>query len=127
MRDIALTLQSSYHHSLLYRYLDTFPRPAGIPVWPDLIPEANAEQIDLMIKSRTQCFGTPEEVAAVCQDYADAGVDQLVFGQLSTTMSREVAIETVETFGTHVLPQFDKDPVHSTTKQREAQLAATNA
>jgi alkanesulfonate monooxygenase SsuD/methylene tetrahydromethanopterin reductase-like flavin-dependent oxidoreductase (luciferase family) len=127
VRDIALTLQSSYHHSLLYRYLDTFPRPAGIPVWPDLIPEANAEQIDLMIKSRTQCFGTPDEVADVCQEYADAGVDQLVFGQLSTTMSREVAIETVETFGRHVLPQFDKDPVHSTIKQREAQLSGTPA
>jgi alkanesulfonate monooxygenase SsuD/methylene tetrahydromethanopterin reductase-like flavin-dependent oxidoreductase (luciferase family) len=127
VRDIALTLQSSYHHSLLYRYLDTFPRPAGLPVWPDLIPEANAEQIDLMIKSRTQCFGTPDEVADVCQEYADAGVDQLVFGQLSTTMSREVAVETVETFGRHVLPQFDKDPVHSTTKQREAQLSAAPA
>lgn len=125
VRDIALTLQSSYHHSLLYRYLDTFPRPAGIPVWPDLIPEANAEQIDLMIKSRTQCYGTPDEVAEVCQDYADAGVDQLVFGQLSTTMSREVAVETVETFGRHVLPQFDKDPVHRTTRQREAALAGS--
>ena len=28
----------------------------------------------------------------------------------------------METFGKHVLPQFDKDPVHSTTRQREAQL-----
>ncbi len=123
VRDIAATLQGSYHTSLLFKYLDTFPRPAGIPVWPDLIPEPSVEQIDAMIKARIQCFGTPDEVADVCQKYADAGVDQLVFGQLSTTMSREVAIETVETFGKHVLPQFDKDPVHSTTRQREAALA----
>ena len=47
-----------------------------------------------------------------------------MFGQLSTTMSREVAVETVETFGKHVLPQFDKDPEFSTAKQREAQVTA---
>ena len=54
------------------------------------------------------------------QGYADVGADQLVFGMLSTTMPIEVAIEAVETFGKHVLPEYDKDPVHSTTKQREA-------
>ena len=123
VRDIAATLQGSYHSSLLFKYLDTFPRPAGIPVWPELIPEPTADQIDAMIKSRTQCFGTPDEVADACQKFADAGVDQLVFGQLSSTMSREVAVETVETFGKHVLGQFDKDPVHRTTRQREAALA----
>ena len=36
--------------------------------------------------------------------------------------SEAVADEAVETFGSHVLPQFDKDPVHSTTHQREAYL-----
>jgi hypothetical protein len=40
---------------------------------------------------------------------------------LSTTMSREIAIESVENFGKHVIPQFDKDDAHSTTRQREAQ------
>ena len=39
---------------------------------------------------------------------------------LSTTMSIEVAIETIETFGKHVLPNFDTDPVHRSTKFREA-------
>jgi alkanesulfonate monooxygenase SsuD/methylene tetrahydromethanopterin reductase-like flavin-dependent oxidoreductase (luciferase family) len=123
VRDIAATLDSSYHTSLLFKYLDTFPRPAGIPEWPNLIPEATPDQIDAMIKSKRSCFGTPDEVAEACQMYVDAGVDQLVFGQLSSTMSREIAVETVETFGKHVLPQFDKDPIHSTTRQREAALA----
>ena len=39
---------------------------------------------------------------------------------LSSTMPIEVAVETIETFGKHVLPPFDKDPVHRTTRQREA-------
>jgi hypothetical protein len=42
---------------------------------------------------------------------------------LSTTMPIEVALEAVETFGKHVIPEFDKDPIHSTTKQREAYVA----
>jgi hypothetical protein len=46
----------------------------------------------------------------------DAGTDQLAFGMLSETMPEEVAIEAVETFGRHVLPTFDTDPTHSTTR-----------
>jgi hypothetical protein len=42
---------------------------------------------------------------------------------LSTTMPIDVAIEATETFGKHVLPEFDKDPVASTVKQRDAYVA----
>ena len=122
VRDIMATMQGSYHTSLLFKYLDTFPRPAGIPVWPDLIPEATPKQIDAMIASKTSCIGTPDEVEEATQKYVDAGVDQLVFGMLSSTMSREVAVEAIETFGKHVLPKFDTDEMHSTTRQRLAQV-----
>jgi len=46
-----------------------------------------------------------------------------VFGLLSSTMERDVAVETIETFGKYVLPEFDTDPVHRTTRQREAAAA----
>ena len=65
-------------------------------------------------------YGTPDEVEVAIRKYADAGVDQVVFGLLSSTMERDIAIETIETFGKHVLPAFDTDPVHRTTRQREA-------
>jgi hypothetical protein len=67
-------------------------------------------------------IGSPEECEKACQKWVDTGADQLTFGMLSTTMPVEVAIEAVETFGRTVLPVYDKDPVHSTTRQREAQL-----
>ena len=67
-------------------------------------------------------YGTPDEVERSIQQYADAGVDQVVFGLLSSTMERELAVETIEIFGKHVLPKFDKDPVHRSTRQREARL-----
>jgi hypothetical protein len=38
-------------------------------------------------------------------------------------MTRDLAVEIIETFGTHVLPQFDTDPVHRTTRLRQQQLA----
>ena len=48
----------------------------------------------------------------------------LLPGGVIAVAERDVCEEAVETFGKHVLPQFDKDPVHSTTRQREAQVGA---
>ena len=42
---------------------------------------------------------------------------------LASTQSQEVARRTIELFGKHVIPRFDKDPVHRTTRFREAALA----
>jgi hypothetical protein len=36
----------------------------------------------------------------------------------------EIAVEAIETFGKHVLPRYDTDPVHRSTRHREAWLAA---
>ena len=123
VREIAPTLSMSYQNSLVFRYLDTFPRPEGIPVWPELIPEPTAAEVDERIRTGAAAYGSPEEVAVALQKYEAAGVDQVVFGLLSSSMKRDLAVEIIDTFGTHVLPQFDKDPVHRTTRQRQQQLA----
>jgi alkanesulfonate monooxygenase SsuD/methylene tetrahydromethanopterin reductase-like flavin-dependent oxidoreductase (luciferase family) len=123
VRDIAGggRLQQGYQNSLVFHYLDTFPKPPEIPQWPELIPEPTPADIDERIALRMAMYGTPDEVAQTAQAYADAGVDQVVFGLLSSAIPRNVAIEAVETFGTHVLPAFDRDPEHRTTIQRRAQ------
>jgi hypothetical protein len=46
---------------------------------------------------------------------------------LTLTCDQKYVRESIETFGKHVLPKFDKDPVHSTRRQREAYLAAKAA
>ena len=120
VRELGANMGTGYHRSLLLRYLDTFPRPAGIPEWPELLPDPTPEQIDQSIRAADSPYGTPEEVTKAIEKYADAGADQVVFGLLSSTMSGELATETIETFGKHVLPQFDKDPVHRTSRQRDA-------
>ena len=55
--------------------------------------------------------------------YEELGVDQLIYAPLTLTLDQKHVLRSIETFGKHVLPQFDKDPVHSTTRQREAALA----
>ena len=122
-RDVAMNMGSGYHTSLVFRYLDTFPRPAGVPEWPKLIPDPTAQQLEDRIASGQRIVGDPDECARAVQQYADIGCDQIIFGILASTMAQETALETVRLFGAEVQPRFDKDPVHSTTRYREAALA----
>jgi alkanesulfonate monooxygenase SsuD/methylene tetrahydromethanopterin reductase-like flavin-dependent oxidoreductase (luciferase family) len=119
-RQTFLNSDTNYFLSILFRYLDTFPRPAGIPEWPEIIPAMTAEQLDAAIASGDVAVGTPDEVGKTVERYSSTGADQLSFGMLSTSMPIESCQEAVETFGKHVLKDFDKDPEHSTTKQRLA-------
>jgi alkanesulfonate monooxygenase SsuD/methylene tetrahydromethanopterin reductase-like flavin-dependent oxidoreductase (luciferase family) len=119
-REVALTMGTGYHTSLVFRYLDTFPRPAAVPPWPQLIPEPTPAQLDERIASGQRIVGDPEECARGVQMYADVGCDQLIFGVLASTQPQAVALESVAVFGKHVIPRFDKDPVHSTTRMRQA-------
>jgi alkanesulfonate monooxygenase SsuD/methylene tetrahydromethanopterin reductase-like flavin-dependent oxidoreductase (luciferase family) len=108
----------------VFHYLDTFPKPPFVPDWPELIPEPTLEEMEQRIQAGRVVVGTPEECEKAVRGYVDTGADQLVFGQLSSTMPIEVAVESVETFGSELIPIFDKDPVHSTTRQREAYVSA---
>ncbi len=38
-RKIAANMTSGYQNSLVYKYLDTFPKPPYVPDWPATIPE----------------------------------------------------------------------------------------
>ncbi|HZP43173.1 MAG TPA: LLM class flavin-dependent oxidoreductase [Candidatus Binatia bacterium] len=119
-RRIACAMGSGYHTSLVFRYLDTFPRPAGIPPWPALVPEPTPAELEERIRSGQRVVGDPDECAAAVQQYADIGCDQLIFGVLASTLPQDVALRSVTLFGEHVIPRFDRDPVHSTTRMREA-------
>src|SRR5881397_3988060 len=119
-RAVAMAMGSSYHASLVFRYLDTFPRPPGVPEWPRLIPEPDAATLEERIQAGNRLVGDPDEVARGVQLYADVGCDQLIFGLLASRQPQEVALHTLELFGREVLPRFDRDPVHSTTRMRVA-------
>jgi alkanesulfonate monooxygenase SsuD/methylene tetrahydromethanopterin reductase-like flavin-dependent oxidoreductase (luciferase family) len=123
-RQLACNMGNNYHVSLVFRYLDTFPRPAGVPAWPQVLPEPTPEQLEDWIGTGRRIVGTPDECAKNVQRYADVGCDQIIFGVLASTQPQETARGSVALFGDEVIPRFDKDPVHSTTRMREAAAKA---
>ena len=64
-----------------------------------------------------------QKVAEQLRAYERSGVDQLVFG-VPGDLEHDEAIECIELFGTRVIHEFDKDPVHRTTHQRAAVAGA---
>ena len=56
----------SYQNSLLFKYLDTFPRPPGIPEWPDADSRADASPTSTSASRRgATMYGTPDDVMRV--------------------------------------------------------------
>ncbi|MDJ1134116.1 LLM class flavin-dependent oxidoreductase [Streptomyces iconiensis] len=121
-RQIAVNGGLNYLQSLLFRYHDTFPRPEGIPEWPELIPEYTEEIVDLLISEELMICGNPDEVLQQCKRWEQAGADQLSFG-LPIGIPYEDTLNTIKLIGEHVIPQIDTDPVHRTTRFREAARA----
>ncbi|MEU3712798.1 LLM class flavin-dependent oxidoreductase [Streptomyces catenulae] len=109
----------NYLQSLLFRYHDTFPRPDGIPAWPELLPDYTEELIELLIAEELMICGDPDEVLAQCRRWEAAGADQLSFG-LPIGISREDTLTSIQLIGEHVIPRIDTDPVHRTTRFRQA-------
>ncbi|RST16607.1 LLM class flavin-dependent oxidoreductase [Streptomyces sp. WAC05374] len=109
----------NYLQSLLFRYHDTFPRPEGIPEWPELLPEYTEEIVELLIAEELMICGDPDEVLRQCRRWERAGADQLSFG-LPIGVSYEDTMTTIRLIGEHVIPAIDTDPVHRTTRLREA-------
>jgi alkanesulfonate monooxygenase SsuD/methylene tetrahydromethanopterin reductase-like flavin-dependent oxidoreductase (luciferase family) len=126
-RAVFQNIQSDYHTSLVAKYLDSFPQTAGIDKVPTLKPPTPLEYVNRAIDARAIAVGTPEEAINTMRVYEEIGADQVAFGVLSDDTPFDAAIESVETFGRYVIPEFDKDPVCSTARQREAQVGATTS
>jgi alkanesulfonate monooxygenase SsuD/methylene tetrahydromethanopterin reductase-like flavin-dependent oxidoreductase (luciferase family) len=110
----------TYLQSNVFRYHDTFPHPDSVPVWPELIPEVTPEAVPFLQESGT-IVGDPDHALEQCKRWESAGADQLVFG--IGTASKADSLEMVRLMGEHVIPKIDTDPVHRTTRMREAAAA----
>lgn len=118
--DLASRIGMNYYFSQVVRWLDTFPRPKGIPEWPELLPEPTPEQVEQLSPTGALVIGGPDDCARSVEVYRDLGVDQLVFSPLTNQISLADALSSFELFGKEVLPRFDTDPVHRTTRMRQA-------
>ncbi len=109
--------------TLVFHYLDTFPKPPFVPDWPTEIPDPTLEAIEKGFQSGAAIVGDPDDCAQGIQKWVDIGVDQLIMGPSGSTYPHELLERTVTLFGDEVIPRFDKDPVHSTSKYRAAAAA----
>ena len=108
----------TYLQSNVFRYHDTFPRPEWVPPWPQTIPMPSIEEARGMIGQPGSVMGNPDQALKGAQAWADAGADQLVFGLGSADRADD--LKMIELMGEHVIPKVDTDPVHRTTRLREA-------
>jgi alkanesulfonate monooxygenase SsuD/methylene tetrahydromethanopterin reductase-like flavin-dependent oxidoreductase (luciferase family) len=116
-RDIATRPNRGYLYTLVCLYHDTFPKPAWAPVWPEPPLGLDREGVEHAIDAGGLLCGTPDEVCEQLKAYEATGVDQVVFG-FPNDLAHEEALECIELFGTRVIPEFDRDPVHSTDRYR---------
>ena len=124
-RRIFAANNSKYHTGLVFKYLDSFPRPEGFPVWPDLPPDPTLQELRDGANAAASCVGDPDEIAKTVQSFVDIGADQLTFSSTVCDYDMDVLHESYELFGKSVIPRYDTDPVHSTTRQREEQCGAS--
>jgi alkanesulfonate monooxygenase SsuD/methylene tetrahydromethanopterin reductase-like flavin-dependent oxidoreductase (luciferase family) len=120
IRDMVAS-RPSYLQSNVYRYHDTFPHPDWVPKWPDLLPDMTEDMARGALGGGGMVMGTPDHALAACTRWESAGADQLVFG--IGPDSSAGTLETIRLIGEHVIPKLDKDPVHRTTRFREAAAA----
>jgi len=113
----ALDSSMNYLQTNVFRYHDTFPRPEWVPPWPQVLPKPSRQDLEASAAGGL-VMGTPDEALETCRKWEAAGADQLVFGVGMT--GQDEMLETIRLMGAHVIPEIDKDPVHRTTKLREA-------
>jgi hypothetical protein len=116
-RALALDPRRGYLLTLVQLYHDTFPHRPGYPTWPGIPPVLKAEALDPVVDSGLMLCGNPEEVIEQLRIYERTGVDQVSFG-IPGSLAYDDALELIETFGRSVIPEFDKDPTHSTSRYR---------
>ncbi len=123
-RKIALGQGRGYQYTMVVMYHDTMPKREGAFMWPAHPPAIpNEDILDQVIEAGMMLCGNPDEVAEQAEKYQSVGCDQLVFGMPADGMAYDQALECIELFGSKVIPNFDTDPVHSTTRYRETAVA----
>ena len=115
----------NYHISQVFRYHDTFPRPEGIPAWPEVLPPYTDEVLDAMLDAGAAIIGDPDDALGQYRRWEAAGADQILL--LRGTKTKEQTLEMIRLMGEHVIPKLDTDPVHRTDRMRASATSATSA
>lgn len=108
-RDWMTRSRNGRMQSLVFKYLDTFPKPPMVPDWPEEIPDPTLEEVKAGFAKGT-VVGTPDDCAEALAKWDDIGIDQLIMGPTGSQWPYELVEESVELFGNRVVPKFDGTP-----------------
>ena len=118
-REIAMSPGRGYLNTMVNLYHSTMPPQPGAVKWPNAPYGIKDEaMLDQLIEAGYMLCGNPDEVNEQIAKYQDVGCDQLVFGIPNEGFEHEEVLEMIELFGTKVIPNFDTEPEHSTTRYR---------
>lgn len=126
-----------FGYSLAHYYVFGTHRPAQTDVWSEYLerrnhmgysPEAALAEKRQVLGAKIAsgdnsglrgAVGTPEQVREFLRRYEEAGVDQVIFVLQAGRNSHEHIMESLELFGTEVLPEFaERDPAHVAARER---------
>lgn len=103
-------------------------RPAGTNLWDEF--QQNREQMGLIptsahgldpdaaqAKNYSGCIGTPAQIRETIRAYEQVGLDELIMVAQNGKTKHEHIMESLELFGTQVLPEFkDREPERERAK-----------
>jgi alkanesulfonate monooxygenase SsuD/methylene tetrahydromethanopterin reductase-like flavin-dependent oxidoreductase (luciferase family) len=112
-------IKMRYYQSLVYRWLDSFPKPDMVPDWPAVMPEPTIDELKEQVEMGIVAIGDADDCVNVAKQYEDAGADQLVVSPMTTTMPFATAVESMRLFGEKVIPKFDTDPTFRSDRMRQ--------
>ena len=121
--DLMMNSGNGYHQSLVFRYLDTFPKPKGLPDWPALIPDPTREQIEAGIAAGVSIVGSPDDCSEIIKGIENIGADTILLGPSSSMYPHDVMERTMKLFGQEVIPRFDLDPSQTKTARLRKEAA----
>ena len=117
-RDLMTHSGNGRQQTLVFHYLDTFPKPPFVPEWPTEIPDPTLDDIEKGLATGAAIVGTPDECAPACRSGSTSAATSSSW--VRRARHRTSCARTVELFGDEVIPRFDKDPEHRTSRMREA-------
>src|SRR3984957_16065542 len=120
-----LDAKLNYLQSNVFRYHDTFPHPETVPYWPEIIPDLDLPAVEGMAEVGAAIVGDPDQALEQCRRWEAAGCDQISFGVSGADL--EASLETIRLLGEHVIPKIDTEPLHSTTRYRQAAAKSQSA
>ena len=113
---------AAHYQSLVVRWLDSIPLPVEIDRKAFTVTSRASTSSRASVDEGRRSVGTPEDVARSVERWQRRrGRPADLRHAQQHAAARGRGQESIETFGREVIPAFDTDPVHSTTRQRDAQ------